>query len=231
MTLEDIHKVILFYINKEQNAYVSHEEIDMVLDRAQMAQFNEYYSNPRLYRQDSALPPMGYGETQRINDALSPFKATYTFTTTSGGVLTLPSNYMYLISLYTTFYSNALAKNIYNAVQVLNEEELIPRLESQVIPVTIDDPICIMNSSNQIQLFPDNVVSTGKVFYFRRPNAPVYVYTPSGRTLIYSNTSTQLEWREADINNIIVKALSYYGLSISSADVIQFAEGKNQQGN
>jgi hypothetical protein len=183
------------------------------------------------------MPGMGYGETQRINDALSPFKVTTTFTTTSGGVLTLPSNYMYLISLYTTFYSNSLAKNVYNAVQVLNEEELIPRLESQVIPVTIDDPICIMNSSNQIQLFPDNVVSTGKIYYFRRPAVPKFDYTVSGRTITYkaagaSNSATQeLEWREPDINNIIVKALSYYGLSISSADVVQFAEAKNQQGN
>jgi hypothetical protein len=139
---------------------------------------------------------------------------------------------MYLISLYTTLYSNTLGRNVYNPVTVLNEEELIYRLESQVVPVTTDDPICIMNSGNAIQLFPDTVAQTGKLFYFRRPAVPKFGYTTSGRTVTYnSGTSTQLEWGEADINNIIIKAMAYYGLSISNNDVITFAENKNQQGN
>jgi hypothetical protein len=147
---------------------------------------------------------------------------------------------MYLISLYTTYFSNTLQRNIYNPVAVLNEEELIYRLESQVIPVTTDDPICIMNSGNLIQLFPESG-QNGKLFYFRRPVVPKFGYTTSGRSIVYNSTeynattapngSRQLEWREADITNIIIKALSYYGLSISNNDVIQFAENKNQQGN
>lgn len=242
MTIKDVHDFILFSLNKEQNAYISHEEIDMVLDRAQMTQFNEYYGNPRAYRPDKQEALIAYGATQKINDALSPFKATYAFasTDTPGGVLTLPSNYMYLISLYTTYYSSGLARTIYNPVAVLNEEELIYRLESQVIPVTTDDPICIMNSGNLIQLFPETG-QTGKLFYFRRPAVPKFGYTSSGRSITYNSAvynsttaptgSIQLEWREADITNIIIKALSYYGLSISNNDVIQFAENKNQQGN
>lgn len=239
MTIQDIHTFILLALNKPQNAYLSHEEIDAVLDRAQMSQFNEYYS-PKSNNLNQP-PVMGYGETQKINDALSPFKSTYTFTSTSGGVVTAPSDYMYLISLYTTTYSNVLSRNIYNPVQVLNEEELIFRLNSQVIPVTTDDPICIMNSGNAIQLFPDSVSQVGKMFYFRRPKVPKFGYTQSGRVVTYNSTqydpstaptgSQQLEWREADINNIIIKSLAYYGLSISNNDIIQFSENKNQQGN
>lgn len=240
MTIQDIHNVILFYLNKEQNGYISHEEIDLVLDRAQMALFDDYYNNPRGYKPTKQVPMVGYGESQRLNDALSPFKASYAFTNSdsAGGVIALPSNYMYLISLQTTRYSNVLSRNVIKAVTVLNEEELIYRLESQVVPVTLDGPICIMNSSNQIQLFPDEA-QAGKVYYFRRPAVPKFGYTQSGRVITYNPTqysvsattgSQQLEWRESDLNNILTKALSYYSINLNSPDVTQFAQLKIQEG-
>ena len=227
MTIQDIHKLILFILKKEQNGYISHEEIDSVLDRAQLVLFNQYHTNPKVPANTAR-----YGESQRIDDALSPFKAKYTFTNadTAGGVVSLPANYMHLLSAYTTVYSNALGRNIYNAVQVLNEEELIERLNSQVIPVTSDDPICIMNSNNKIQLFPD-VPQSGGIYYFRRPAVPKYNYTLSGRTETFVSTGSQdLEWREFDILNIITIALSYYSIRLSAEQVLQFAELKNAQG-
>lgn len=229
MDIKVIHDIILFYLNKAQNGYVSHEEIDGVLDKAQLVLFNQYHTNPKLPNQAQA---MLYGESQRIDDALSTFKAKYTFTpvTSPSGIITLPANYMHLLSLYTTVYSNALARNVYSGVQVLSEEELIERLESQVIPVSLEDPIAIMNSQNMIQLFPEQG-QTGGVYYLRRPATPVFAYTQSGRVITYNQAgSTQLEWRDFDINNIIAIALSYYGLNLSSNEVMQFAELKTQQG-
>jgi hypothetical protein len=243
MDIKVIHDTILYYLNKEQNGYVTHEEIDQVLDKAQLALFNQYHTNPRLPSQVQASL---YGESQRIDDALSLFKARHTFTgggspvnITSGGVVTMPSNYMHLISMYTTVFNATLSRNVYSGVQVLNEEELIERLESQVIPVSVDDPIAIMNASNQIQLFPEQAQSGG-VYYFRRPVAPRFGYSQSGRTVTYNplaydpstqpTGSTQLEWRDYDVNNIISIALSYYGLNLSSQEVMQFAQVKTQEG-
>lgn len=227
MNIQDTHNLILLIVNKEQNAYLSHEDIDLVLDRAQLTLFNQYHTNPKL-------PPNAqgfiYGNNQTIDDALSPFKYKYTFTTSSNGIVTLPSDYMHLISVYTTVYNSTLARNVYSAVQVMNEEELIQRLESQVVPVTSDDPIGIMNYQNKIQLFPE-AVSSGGVYYFRRPLTPKFAYTQSGRTITYdSNNSQDLEWRDSDVMNIVSIALSYYGLNMSSQDVQQFAELKTQQG-
>ena len=229
MDLKVIHDTIRYYINKDQQAYISPQEIDNVLDKAQLVLFNQYHTNPKL---PSKVQAATYGESQRIDDALSPFKDKYTFTTgnTTGGVVSLPANYMHLLSLYTTQYSNQLQRNIYSAVQVLNEEELIERLNSQVIPVSAEDPIAIMNNQNKIQLFPE-VPTNGGVYYLRRPAAPVFAYTQSGRVITYNQGgSTQLEWRDMDVNNIIVIALSYYGLNMSSGDVMQFAQAKQTEG-
>ena len=180
-----------------------------------------------------------YGESQRIDDSLSAFKASSSFTSSSSGYITLPSNYMHLIALNTSLYNNNLGRNVISAVQVLNEEELIGRLESQVIPVTDSDPVCIMTNTNKILLFP-SVEHSGTLYYFRRPTAPKFGYSQTGRTITYNpndyNSSTQptgsiqMEWRDYDIMNIISIALSYIGITSNSADLTRFAELKIQQG-
>lgn len=232
MNIKEIHDIILFYLNKAQQGFVSHEEIDAVLDRSQLAQFNLYHANPKVYTVPGEKGSFGWGDSQRMDDALAPFKKIYTFTNgdTPGGVITLPSDYMHMIAVSTTQYVNALGRNVTNPVQILNEEELVERLESQVLPVSLDEPICIMSAQKRIQLFPDQPQS-GKVYYFKRPAVPKFAYTQSGRTITYdAGNSTQLEWNPADINNIIIQALAYFGLNLQSADVVQFSQLKSAEG-
>jgi len=232
MNIKEIHDIVYFYLNKSQQGFISHEEIDSVLDRASLSLFNKYHANPMVYTIPGRKENFGYGDSQRMDDALAPFKKSYTFTNgdTPGGVVTLPNDYMHLIGLYTTQYVGTLGRNVVNPVQVLAEDELIERLESQILPVGLFDPICIMNADKKIQLFPEQAQS-GKVYYFKRPAVPKFSYTQSGRTVTYdANTSVQLEWNEADINNVIMQALSYYGLNLQANEVIQFAELQKQAG-
>ena len=97
MDLKVIHDTILYFLNKEQNGFVTHAELDLVLDKAQLVLFNQYHTNPKM---PAGTASVSYGESQRIDDALSPFKEKYTFSTidTPSGVITLPSNYMHHLS-------------------------------------------------------------------------------------------------------------------------------------
>lgn len=229
MDINTIHQTVLFYLNKEQNGYVTHEEIDEVLDRAQMVLFNQYHTNPKI---PASAQASVYGESQRIDDALSVFKAVYTLNAgnTPGGLITLPAGYMHLINLYTTVYNSTLGRNVYSGVQMLSEEEIVERLESQVIPVSASDPVGLMLSGNRIQLYP-SAPATGAVNYFTRPVKPVFAYTQVGRVVTYNQAgSTQMLWKDMDINNVISIALSYFGLNFSSQEVMQFAELKTAQG-
>jgi hypothetical protein len=229
MNINDIHNTILFILDKEQDGFVTHGEIDDMLDRAQLVLFNQYYNNPKV---PAAAQPQSYTQNQRVHDSLSAFKQLHTFTTanTPSGVLTLPNDFMNLLSLYTTVYNNTLSRNVYSAVQILPEDELIVRLESQVIPVSADEPIGIMNKENKIQLFPE-LTSNGGVYYLRRPVKPVFGYTQSGRTITYSSgTSTQLEWKQNDLMNVIVIALQYIGINLDANGVLQYADAKDKEG-
>ena len=41
-------------------------------------------------------------------------------------------------------------------------------------------------------------------------------------------TSTQLEWRETEIPNIIIKSLQPLGINLRADDIAQWAEAKSQ---
>ena len=236
MTIDKIHDIILFLVNKEQIGYFSPEEIDMMLDRESLGHFNDLYNNYKTWSPGRPVPVVGYGESQRINDALAPFKAKYDFTTSGlSGVVTLPTDYMYLISLRTSRYNSSLGRTVNIQPRVLNEEELVMALESQVDPVSLDGPVAIMNApvtgARKIQLFPDTVTHTGSVYYFKRPAAPKFAYTQSGRVITYdSGNSVQLEWSDTEVNAIISKVLAPLGLNMSAQDISQYAELKTQQG-
>jgi len=82
----------------------------------------------------------------------------------------------------------------------------------------------------QIQLYPSQDSYTGTIYYMKRPIKPVYGYTVVGRQIVYNpDTSTQLQWRDTDIDTILLKALSSIGINLSDQEVSQFAELKSSE--
>jgi hypothetical protein len=233
MTIKEVHDWIAFVTRKHQSGYHSHEQIDSALDRAQMDLFIDLYGNDKQYQAGRPVPPTVYGETIFIHHALEPFKEKYSFTTmvSPGGLLTMPSTCQIILALSTTVFNNTLNRNTTRKVEVLNEEELITRLESQVAPVSLYDPIALVNKENKIQLYPEQP-QQGIVYYLRRPLAPKYSYSISGRVETFdAGTSVDLEWKEIFINRVVAKALVYLGINLSDGEVLQFGDAKDKQGS
>jgi hypothetical protein len=173
-----------------------------------------------------------YGTSQRTKEVLSPFKDTYDFTAadTANGVLQIPSarNYLDLLDLMVT-YTISGRPMTYMDVQFVNEDERTKRLRSQLDPVTATSPIAEMKTTATFQLWPKTTY-TGTATFLRRPAKPEFVYTTvSGRVIVFDEgNSINLEWRETDINAVLLKTLSILGINLSADDVQQFAEVKNQ---
>lgn len=230
MTIDKVHDDMDFIIDKYRQAWFSPPEKDAMLDRAQMTWFMELYGNPRQYQPGRFVPSMAYGVSQKISDSLSPFKKIAAFTSDVDGIVSLPVDYVHLLSLNTSEVNADAGRAVLRPVQILNEDEIIERLESQVCPVSVSDPIGIINGAKKIQLFPA-AVQVGKIFYMRRPVAPVYGYTQVGRVITYDSlTSTQLEWDEPNINTVMIKALQFLGINLSSSDLVQILNEKDKSG-
>lgn len=218
MTLDKVHALLNFLINKFQGGWYSPEELDLVIDRGQMALFNSYY--------------LEYSTSQRLNDALGPFKRSVTFTNidTPSGLYTVPSNYMHLLSIHTVIMISGVVPVQNRPVPILNEDEKVFRDNSQIIPVSVTDPYAVIVQNRNIQFYPSSPTA-GVLYYLSRPAAPVFSYTIiSGRVVVYdSGASTQLEWADNDVVAIIVKALNFLGINLGEQDVLQWSEMKDQQ--
>lgn len=221
MTIFDIHNWIDFLTNKAQGVYFTHEEKDMAIDRSQMQYFNEQYAY--------------YALAQKIQESLSPFKTKFTFLTsdTPNGLLTTPSGYQYLIGGRVIYMEGTHTRN--KSLKVLSSDELAYRLDSQLRPVTAYKPVAVMagkvSGISLIQLYPKQTFA-GEIDYLRRPAVPKYAYTQSGRAFTYdSANSVQLEWGESELNEIIIRTLSFLGISIDDQLVTQYAEAKSKSVN
>lgn len=217
MTLQEAFDFLNFWINKYTGAWYTIPELEQICDRGQLS----------LYDDLSAQ----YATSQRIKDALAPFRATYNFTpaNTVSGVVVVPSNsnLMNLLDLQIR-YTDATRTN-YVSVKMYNEDEISMRLMSQIDPVDITHPIGEVIAPRYYKIYPAQGY-TGTVTYFRRPAKPVFNYTIiSGRVIVYNPVgSVELEFPENWQNAVLIKALSSIGINIGEQDIMQYAELKTQ---
>ena len=218
MTLKESFDFLNFWINKNLGAYYTIIELETLVDRCQMSLYSD-------------LQPK-YATSERIKDALSPFRSTYEFTplNTVSGYIVLPSNSNYL-NLLDVQVSYAISnRTLYAPVLMINEDERAIRLNSQIDPVTITSPLGEIIAPRIIKLYPTSGY-TGTVTYLRRPVKPVYAYNViSGRVIVFNEAnSTNLEWNEATLNQVLIKSLSSIGINLGEADIMQYAQLKTQE--
>lgn len=218
MDLNEAYNLLNFYINKAQGGWYAPEDLTPIVDRAQKTLYNTYYTK--------------YATSQRLDDAMAPFKVDFQFTTINtspSGLIPTPANYLDLLALYTIRIGPGNIPHK-RAVEIVNEEELAIRTESQVVPVTLDDPIGVIKEDWNIQLYPA-VPQSGTLMYLREPVTPFFAYSlVSGRVIVYDpGSSIQLEWSDKDIETILLIALNGLGINLSEADVLQWSELKTQQ--
>ena len=207
--INDIYNQMLFIVRKERGVFVTTNEAMQTLDNAQLEAVEEWFS--------------AYGTTQIIHDAIRKLRVQKSFTSDSTGLVTFDSDYLHLIGGAYTVSGSTI-----NNVRFLNEDELALALKSQLRVVSASNPIAI-DASVGFRLYPA-ATQSGFYNYLRRPVTPVLGYTQSGRTITYDpGTSTQLEFTDVYINNIISRALKFWGINMAEQDIQQFAQIQTQE--
>jgi hypothetical protein len=207
--INDVYNFLTFIVRKERGVFITIPEAMQTLDNAQIEATEDWFA--------------GYGATQILHDAIRKLRSQVQFTSASDGMVSFPSDYLHMIGNPYTVTGSTV-----NAVRFVNEDELPYALTSQLRPVSASKPIA-KDSSVGFQLYPQ-FLQTGFYNYLRRPNTPVLGYTQSGRTITYNpSTSTQLEFTDVYINNIIARALKFYGINMAEQDIQQFAQIQTQE--
>lgn len=216
MDLLEIHKRLAFLINKSQGKYFTYEEEDELLDLGQMSVFNDYY--------------IEYQKSERINDALAPFKKVFTFSygTTPAGLVSVPSDYFDATSI-TTVVQDASGVTRTFPCPRLNEDDIAARTNSRVIPLNISNPFAETLTNWNLQLYP-KIPQAGTLKYLCRPPKPTLVYTIAGRvTTYFPLTSTQMAWSDKNIYEILLKCMQLTGINMRENDIMAWADKEDEQ--
>jgi len=221
MRIDKVHQYIIFELDKASRGYVSPEQIDLVLDMQQMAEF-------------TALAPRA-GMYQQVHDDLSPFSKQVTYTaddyaagelkTGPNGIVVLPADYLHLIHVRTET----------ERIEILSDNEVGDRLDSVIVTAPFAVRAGVGGTSNNIpftfpslQLYPKK----GKaltVNYLSRPAVPKYSYTIVNRATVFDPVnSTDLQWNDEVTLRIIYRTLAALGVHLQAGDVTQLMEAKAQ---
>ncbi len=217
MDIQQDFEFLNFWINKRQGNFFTIPELTLIVERGSQSLFED-------------LQPQ-YATSQRVKDALVPFRATYEFTPsdTVSGYIVIPSNSNYTNLLDVQIQYQISNRTVYAPVKMINEDERAYRLNSQIDPVTVTSPIGEQVAPRFIRLYP-TAGYTGTVTYFRKPVAPVFGYNViSGRVIVYDPaTSVQLEWSANWHNAVLAKALSSIGINLSDQEIMGYAQLKTE---
>jgi hypothetical protein len=207
--INDVYNFLVFIVRKERGVFITIPEAMQTIDNAQLEATEDWFSQ--------------YGVTQIIHDAIRQLRSQVQFTSASDGQVTFASDYLHMIGNPYTVTGSTI-----NAVRFVNEDELPYALTSQLRPVSTSKPIA-KDTSVGFQIYPQST-QTGFYNYLRRPATPVLGYTQTGRTITYDpNTSTQLQFTDVYINNIIARALKFWGINMAEQDIQQFAQLQTQE--
>ncbi len=230
-SVNEVKQLIDYISRKNNSATLNPEQLNLILHRAQMTKFMILYGNPTEYQVDKPVPRIAYEVTQKISDDLRAFKKQPNVILDSAGHLALPSDYVHLISLRYKTGTNVSGVVVpkYIDIKIVDEDKEYYRLGSTIVPPTKKHPIGVLKS-NYVQIYPTNI-TTVQLSYLSQPPKPVWGYTMvNNRPVFNSATSVDLLWPDVVINDIVILALSYVGISIKDGDLSQYTQIQKQQG-
>lgn len=207
-------------MNKVNGAYITHSEIDDILDQAQMQEFSFLIGNEREYPNVR----IAVDRNLKIHTELLRFKTKVNMDTNP---FSLPTNAMYIVG--------AINKTNSEQIKFIDEDELGGILNSSIVAPSLDYPIINIESftsgSIVLRAYPD-LVPNIDIHYLARPQAPQFVYTMSGRQVVYDeNNSVQLGWSDISVEKIIQRSLGMLGVHLEAQGVSSFNEAKQSTGN
>lgn len=207
--INQLYNLFRYIVRKQRGVSITPSQFTDNMDAGQLDAFQEWFTP--------------YGDSQILHDALRPFRVYYQFTSDAAGIVAFPADYEHILGAAFTVSGSTV-----NEITFVNDNEWAFAINSQLRPVSLSSPIAIDRNTG-FSLLPQSL-QIGYFNYLKRPATPVLDYTFVNRVFTYNAAgSTQLEWADSYVNNIIAKALKYAGVNMDEQGVSAFAESYDQQ--
>lgn len=227
MNLGDVNYIIHYYLGqRDQDIVVHPEDFARRLHVAQLKHFKRKIGLPEAYQPGMPLPPQVFEITKVITDDLAPFKVYMGGTSPalavdSNGESDLPSDFYYPSTCSYKYVKDGEVN--YKEVELVTDAKWLERISSFIARPSLKHPIGNIYGS-KIRFYP-HTLKYVEFMYLKVPTAPVYGVTRiTGYPKYDSTTSTELEWNDTNIIDIIVQFLADMAITIDSQAVANFAE-------
>ena len=212
--IEDLHDFIRGTIKKNYGGFVSPNDIDRAINRAQFDLFDQLVKN--------------YKKTELFDyDHIFLKQSNFSITSSDNGEKTLSSIDANFIEAITFYYKDS-SNNLHEG-NLMKWDSFIDRKNSSIVPPIINTatseykPIAtIYDGKIQVAPRPSSGTYNFVLLYFKKPANGVYGYTESNGVITQNqSTSTDLDWDERSFSDIVNRALTYLGFPIKDAEIIQ----------
>lgn len=232
MSLIEIHQLIEFICNKDYDGNeISPARFAPLLKVANIEHFRKKYGLPEQYQPGRPIP-LEYAEITLKNiDDLRAFKVGPTATAVTAGKFNYPSDYAHKDELRYNFVKNinGTATVLPRPVEILRESQLSDRLGNYTKRPTTKNPAGVLRGDG-IYIYP-TTITTVDFSYYRWPVDPVFEYYQNDGYIEYNaGSSVELEWPKDEHMPIVALMLSYVGINLRVADIVQYSEMKKKEG-
>lgn len=231
MTIDEVYKIVTYLVDKYQGTYLSPEDFNSIINMAQTQYLESLVEGTGNINSNNRNTPEGLMSNSSISDRLSKFytETALAVSTTVGptlGTAPKPGTMNTATSLRTS--ANRPIKKVF-------DDNLASHLSNPIDAPTTTDPI-YMELGDTFKFYPTNVVAP-ILGYIRTPNKMVWAYTGNlvysaagGESVIPTTGSVQPEWGDADMNEIIYRAIGIIGINLKDGDLLRVAQTIKNEG-
>lgn len=220
--------------------YIDPAQFNQLTNQALQEWTMSVYGNPSQYQPGRPIPLVAYELTQKQIDDLRHLITNRDFLITNGQVpipdgSTVTDNtnqiapaYLHWTALYNYY---VLSDNTYTErdIEVVRSNDIGRRVTSLINEPTLKRPVAEIRDT-YIQVWP-KTVNFVRFEYLRYPLTAVWNYTIINNRPVYTAAgSVDIDAPKEVMNMLVMMALSFAGIEMREADLINYAEQMKKEG-
>ena len=221
ISVDKVYQKVLAILNKDNRGYMTPQEYNLLANQARLEIFEQYFYDLNQYNRRGEINNEYGNIVKNIKEKIDLFKIENYNLAISSGKYTLPSN---LYRLGTVQYNN-------NEVEAISTNEYIYINKSPLTKPTITYPVYVREGT-VIAVYPSDITSTIQCSYIKKPLEVNWTYFEVNGTALYNSAAADhqnYELHPSEETTLVNKILTYAGLVIKQADVIQVADAKENK--
>lgn len=234
--INTVRELVHDLLQKNNRGWLSPERFNNFAYLSQQEVFESYFHdyNRWVTAQISRQAHDEYANIpDNIRQKIDRFLVTdVTPTSSSTNVFQMESDFYRLFKVY---YDDGV--NDITEVEMVSNRKLKLLQKSNLTAPEEAYPVYVRKESGsgdfpQIVVYPSSITTGISVDYIRIPATPKWTYTVVSNNPVYNPSASDFqdfEIHPSDMYRLVHKILSYSGLTIREADVVQYAEAQEQQ--